>query len=113
MIEAGGGKRIAPEAAKSDYEAEVETVAIGDEPIVPGFDLPDDEIEVEETVVPVEEVPSDDFVAEVLETTETTPDSVETATVEDTPADVTVELEDDTKSADIDSEDAEGKGGDA
>ncbi len=113
LIEAGGGKRIAPQAAKSEYEAEVETVAVDDEPIVPIFDLPDDEIEAEETVVSEEDVAIDDFVAEVFETAEISPDSVETETVDDEPADVVVEFEDNAKSEDSESDDGAGKGGDA
>lgn len=113
LIEAGGGKRIAPEAAKSEYEAEVETVAIDDEPIVPVFDLPAGEIEGEETVVSGEDVAIDDFVAEVFETTEISPDSVETDVVDDEPADVVIEVEDNAKSEDTESDDADGKGGDA
>ena len=113
LIEAGGGKRIAPEAAKSEYEAEVETVAIDDEPIVPVFDLPAGEIEGEETVVSGEDVAIDDFVAEVFETAEISPDSVETDAVDDEPADVVIEVEDNAKSEDTESDDADGKGGDA
>lgn len=106
LIEAGGGKRIAPEAAKSEYEAEVETV--DDEPIVPVFDLPDDEFE--ETVVSGEDLAVDDFVAEVFETAEISPDSVETDAVDDQPADVVIEFEDDARAEDAESD---GKGGDA
>lgn len=106
LIEAGGGKRIAPEAAKSEYEAEVETV--DDEPIVPVLDLPDDEFE--ETVVSGEDLAVDDFVAEVFETAEISPDSVETDAVDDQPADVVIEFEDDARAEDAESD---GKGGDA
>lgn len=111
LIEAGGGKRIAPEAAKSEYEAEVETVAIDDEPIVPVLDLPADEIEG--TVVSGEDVAIDDFVAEVFETAEISPDSVETDAVDDEPADVVIEFEGNATSEDTESDDADGKGGDA
>jgi small subunit ribosomal protein S3 len=111
LIEAGGGKRIAPEAAKSEYEAEVETVAIDDEPIVPVLDLPADEIE--ETVVSGEDVAIDDFVAEVFEKAEVSPDSVEADAVDDEPADVVIEFEGDATSEDTESDDADGKGGDA
>jgi small subunit ribosomal protein S3 len=109
LIEAGGGKRIAPEAAKSEYQAEVET--IDDEPIVPVFDLADDEIE--ETLVSGEDAAIDDFVAEVFETAEISPDSVETDAVDDEPADVVIEFEGNATSEDTESDDADGKGGDA